>query len=90
MAGQSRIIGRIMQITFSTSLTEDQAEFLVQYRCSGFVTGQYYGETVLMCDITQAESQINADLRASLAAYVDPLVKPPQAYTAADVRGLNL
>jgi len=90
MAGQSRIIGRIASITYSTSLTEDEAEFLVQYRCSGLVSGQFFGEVVLVCDITQAESQINADLRAALAAQVDPLVEPPQAYTASDVRGLNL
>src|SRR3989304_6290473 len=58
MAGQSRIIGRIASITYSTSLTEDEAEFLVQYRCSGLVSGQFFGEVVLVCDITQADAPL--------------------------------
>ncbi len=89
MARQSRIIGHIITITSSSNLTENQAEFLVQYRCSGLVTGQTAGETVLVCDITQAENAINNQLRAALAAYVDPLVFPPQSYVQGEVRGLN-
>ncbi len=90
MAGQSRVIGRIVTITSSSNLTEDQAEFLVQYRCSGLVTGLVTGEVVLVCDITQNATQIANDLQTALAAAVNPLIQPPQAYTQADVRGCSL
>lgn len=90
MAGNSRVIGRVKLITSSSSLLDTQAEFLVQYRCSGPVTGQIEGEAILVIDITQNDTQITSDLRTALAAYVNPIVFPAQAYAASDVRGLNL
>lgn len=90
MAGQSRIVGRISTIAYSSSNADSEAEFIIQYHCTGPVTGQTNGEAVFVVDVTQAEAQINAALRAALAAYVTPLVYPPQGYAANDVRGCNL
>jgi hypothetical protein len=91
--GQSRIIGRVVGIGGGTpEMTDNEAQFFVQYRVSGAMTltGQTSGEVLLVADITQAENQINNQLRAALAAHVDPLVIPPQGYVQGDVRGINI
>lgn len=90
MAGQSRIIARIANVTRSSGTPDSNAEFIVEYRCTGPVLGLPVGEVVIQADITQSESALKGDLSAALAAAVNPLVTPPQAYTQADVRGLNL
>jgi hypothetical protein len=74
----------------SNSLPDTDAEFIVNYRCTGPVTGATMGEVVLTVDITTSEAVIKNTLSASLAAYLNPLVFPAQSYTASDVRGFNL
>lgn len=90
MAGSSRIVGMVKTITGYTGMPNTNAQFIVQYKCTGDVSGQIEGEAVLEVDVTQNDTQITTDLRTALAAYVNPLVTPPQAYAANDVRGLNV
>jgi hypothetical protein len=90
MAGQSRIVARILSLSGSTGIPDTHAEFLVTYRCTGPVSGQVAGDLIFQVDVTQNESQIEASLQTQLAAAVSLVVTPPQNYTQADVRGLNL
>lgn len=90
MAGNSRIVATVKAITTYTGIPDTNAQFLVQYHCTGPVNGQVDGEALLEVDVTQTDAQIQLDLRAALAAHVDPLVDPPQSYSGTDVRGLSI
>ena len=63
---------------------------MVDYHCTGPVSGGLTGQVVLLADATQNEAQINNDLSTLLAAHVTNLVQPDQGYTKSDVRGLNV
>jgi hypothetical protein len=90
MAGNSRIVATIWSLGGSGNMPDTNAEFIIQYRCTGPVTGQINGEVVLQANATQNETQIKNDLSAALAAYLNPIVFPAQGYSASDVRGLNI
>lgn len=77
-------------MAYSSSNADNEAEVIVQYHCTGQVTGALNGEAVFVIDMTQNEAQINLAIRTALAAYVTARVLPPQAYGASDVRGCNL
>ena len=90
MAGNSRIVAMAVSLGGSSGMPDTNAEFIIQYRCTGPVTGQTSGEVVLQANVTQNETQIKSDLSSALAAYLNPIVFPPQTYASADVRGLNI
>jgi hypothetical protein len=85
-----KIIGKVVGISRSTETPEDEAEVIVNYMVTGMGTGARTGEVLFQINMTQNETQINDDIRTALAAYVDPLVGPPQGFAAVDVRGCNL
>jgi hypothetical protein len=90
MAGDSRIVATIWSLGGSTGMPDTNAEFIIQYRCTGPVTGQTNGEVVLQANVTQNETQIKSDLSTALAAYLNTVIFPSQSYAANDVRGLNI
>lgn len=71
-------------------MPDTNGEFIIQYRCTGLVGGPINGEIVLQTDVTVNEAQIKTNLSNALANYLNPLISPPQAYAANDVRGLNI
>lgn len=89
MASQ-KIVGRVLDITRSDNTPDDEAEVIVSYMVTGQGIGQRRGTALIQVNIAQNETQINSDLRALLAAYIDPLVLPQQNFAANDVRGLNM
>ena len=87
----AKIIGRLSAPpSYSSGNPPEILDFTIDYYVTGAVTGPIVGQVVLTADGNGNESQISADLRTALAAYLDPLIFPPQAFGANDVRGCNV
>lgn len=90
MTTPSKIIARVSGITSGDGMAEGEAQYIIEYFCTGLNGSGFVGSALLISDATQNDTQITLDLRGKLAAIVDQLVTPTQGYAANDVRGLNV